>query len=59
MDFNNCEIVKLETNIYHKEEIIYPCTVQILTNTVTGEVSYGWWKGAPEVMLGKVDEIDA
>lgn len=53
MSSNNGEIIKLETNIYDKEEIIYPCTVHILTNTVTGEVSYGWWRGAPEVMLGE------
>lgn len=59
MDFNNGEIVKLETNIYDKEEIIYPCTVHILTNTVTGEVSYGWWRGTPEVMLGERAESDA
>lgn len=26
----------------------YPnCTVQILTNTKTGEVSVGWWKNEP------------
>lgn len=59
MSSNNGEIIKVETNMYHKEEIIYPCTVQILTNTVTGEVSYGWWRGAPEVMLGEGTEIDA
>lgn len=32
-------------NLFDKEEIIENCTVQILTNTVTGEVSVGWWKG--------------
>lgn len=35
---------KVETNIYDKEEIYPNCTVQVLTNTVTGEVSVGWWK---------------
>ena len=59
MDSDNCEIVNVETNMYNKEEIIYPCTVQVLTNTVTGEISYGWWKGPPEVMLGEGAEIDA
>lgn len=59
MSSNNGEIIKVETNMYNKEEIIYPCTVQILTNTVTGEVSYGWWRGAPENMLGEGDELDA
>jgi ssDNA-binding Zn-finger/Zn-ribbon topoisomerase 1 len=48
-EFNNCPIcgrpmLKIETNIYDKEEIYPNCTVQVLTNTVTGEVSVGWWK---------------
>ena len=30
--------------LYDKEEIIENCTVQVLTNTVTGEQSVGWWK---------------
>ena len=38
------EIVKVETNIYDKEEIYPDCTVQVLTNTATGESSVGWWK---------------
>lgn len=38
------EIVKVETNIYDKEEIYPDCTVQVLTNTATGETSVGWWK---------------
>lgn len=38
------EIVKIETNIYDKEEIYHDCTVQVLTNTATGETSVGWWK---------------
>lgn len=37
-------IVKVETCFYDKEEIFPNCTVQVLTNTVTGEVSVGWWK---------------
>lgn len=40
----------VKSNLYDKEEIIYPCTVQILTNTITGEVSVGWWHGTPEDM---------
>lgn len=35
---------KVETNIYDREEIHENCTVQVLTNTVTGDVSIGWWK---------------
>lgn len=36
--------VTVETNIYDQEEIHHNCTVQILTNSVTGDVSVGWWK---------------
>ena len=42
------ELVKVETNLFDKEEIYQNCTVQILTNTVTGEVSVGWWKNDRE-----------
>lgn len=38
------EIVKVETNFYNKEEIYPDCTVQVLTNTATGETSVGWRK---------------
>lgn len=38
------EIVKVETNFYDKEETFPDCTVQVLTNTVTGETSVGWWQ---------------
>lgn len=31
------------TNIYDKCETYTNCTVQILTNTATGERSIGWW----------------
>lgn len=34
----------IETNIFDVEEIYTDCTVQILTNSVTGEVSIGWWR---------------
>ena len=33
----------METNLFDKEEIYPDCTVQVLTNTVTGEQSVGWW----------------
>lgn len=32
--------------IFDREEIIRGCTVQVLSNSVTGEVSVGWWKEA-------------
>ena len=38
------EIVKVETCFYDKEEIHENCTVQVLTNTKTGDVSVGWWE---------------
>lgn len=34
----------ISVNIYDKEETYPNCTVQVLTNTATGEVSVGWWK---------------
>lgn len=41
---NSMKIELNEINIYDKEEIFENCTVQVLTNTVTGETSIGWWK---------------
>ena len=38
------EATKVEPNIYDKEDIYPNCTVQILTNTETGEMSVGWWE---------------
>ena len=35
---------KVEVSFYDKEETYPNCTVQVLTNTVTGDVSVGWWK---------------
>lgn len=35
---------KITTNIYNQEEIHHGCTVQILRNSVTGDVSVGWWE---------------
>ena len=37
------EIISIP-GLYDKEETIEHCTVQVLTNTVTGEQSVGWWK---------------
>lgn len=34
----------IATNLFDKEETYTNCTVQILTNTITGEMSIGWWK---------------
>lgn len=35
-------------SFYDKVEEYPNCTVQILTNTKTGEVSVGWWKNDPD-----------
>ena len=35
---------EIEVNIYDREEIHENCTVQVLTNSVTGAVSVGWWE---------------
>ena len=37
-------ITHIETNIFDIEEIYPNCTVQVLRNSVTSEVSVGWWK---------------
>lgn len=34
----------INTNMYDAEETIDNCTVQILRNKTTGEVSVGWWQ---------------
>ena len=37
------ELIK-KTRFFDKEETFHGCTVQVLTNTFTGEVSVGWIK---------------
>lgn len=37
-------IQPIQTNMYDQEETHTNCTVQVLTNSVTGEVSIGWWE---------------
>lgn len=40
----------VECDLYDQEETHKNCTVQVLTNTATGEVSVGWWKNTgPDV----------
>ena len=38
----------VETNLYDMEEIHTHCNVQVLTNSLTGEVSIGWWENERE-----------
>lgn len=35
-------------DVYDIEEVYPNCTVQVLRNSVTGQVSVGWWKNEPE-----------
>ena len=44
----NDKIVDVHMDIYDEEEIIPHCTVQILRNSVTGDVSIGWWREESE-----------
>ncbi len=34
----------LEVNLYEEVELHTNCTVQILRNVLTGELSIGWWE---------------
>lgn len=36
--------MEIETNLYNKVKRYENCTVEILTNTITGEQSIGWWQ---------------
>lgn len=40
--------IEVKTNIFDEVEMYSNCTVQVLTNTVTGEVSVGWWPNETE-----------
>lgn len=44
LDSPDSEPVPVEIPIYDIEEIHHGCTVQVLTSSVTGESSVGWWK---------------
>lgn len=37
-----------EFRIYDQEEIHHNCVVQVLTNSVTGDTSIGWWEEKDE-----------
>jgi hypothetical protein len=34
----------IDVPFFDQEEIYTNCTVQVLTNSITGEVSIGWWQ---------------
>ena len=39
---------RVSTPLFDREDIFPDCTVQVLTNTVTGETSVGWWENKRE-----------
>ena len=41
--YNLIEQATVKTPFYDKEEYYHNCTVHILTNSITGETSIGWW----------------
>lgn len=43
--FDRC---RYQINMYDKCDVIEGCTVEILTNTLTGDTSVGWWRGVVE-----------
>ena len=47
-DQNITEYDTHRINLYDQCEVIEGCTVEILTNTLTGETSVGWWRGGVE-----------
>ena len=51
--FDPDEYELVDPNAYDEEETHYPCYVQVLRNSITGETSVGWWMDDEE------DEEDA
>lgn len=50
-------IEKVETNIFDECEVHTNCTVEIFRNSVTGEVSVGWWDNDnPPAIAGGEEE---
>ncbi len=41
---NKDEIVSVKTNLYDGVERYSHCIVEVLTNSITGETSVGWYK---------------
>lgn len=39
---------RISSPLFGHEDIFPDCTVQVLTNTVTGETSVGWWENKRE-----------
>ena len=48
------ESENVNMSIYDEVELHTDCTVQILKNSVTGEISIGWWDNAhPPARVGE------
>ena len=47
-ELSDGEYVDLAFSVYDRRETIENCTVEILTNSKTGEVSVGWTRSKPE-----------
>ena len=41
-DYN--DIIGIDVAVYDEREVHTGCTVEILRNSVTGDVSIGWWE---------------
>lgn len=51
------KIIGISTNLYDEVEIHENCTVQILRNSVTGEISIGWWENDnPPIGINREEE---
>ena len=57
LDAQNVTVTPL-ISFYDQEEIHKNCTVQILTNTKTGDVSIGWWENTQEEEPSEEDEFE-
>ena len=40
--------IRITADVFDRSEIFRGCTVQVLTNTATGETSVGWWPAGEE-----------
>ena len=56
MENEDEEILSVDMDVYDQEEIYENCTVQVLTNTVTGKVSIGWWRN--DIYEAGVEDIE-
>lgn len=49
----------VQTCLFDKCEVYPNCTVEIFTNTVTGEQSIGWWPNDdPPIKIERKDEVE-